>query len=195
MSMVGSFKTHPFVMPTCASPVQVLQLNIFTAIGFGARVEIIAMNASGHENVLAQSERIEGGSTEHNVTWMKPSGPQTQEWVAAGCAYENRDKNKTAPPDQCGPGQGFLVCNTTNDCLTPADPVTPGTCHRVQQSCIEGICQTGATGGEACGHWATNAHWAEVGSNLKGIGLPADASLALSVSIGAGDLYSMQVLC
>ena len=109
-------QTQPFALPTCGGE-QVLQLNIFTAIGAGARVELLSESGA----LLARSFRIEGGSVAHNVSWMEP---------------------------------------------------------------VEGTSQP--------------ATWKEVGTDMKKLGLkqePPDRGLALRITLAAGDLYSMQVLC
>ena len=112
----GIMQTQPFALPTCGGE-QVLQLNIFTAIGAGARVELLSESGA----LLARSFRIEGGSVAHNVSWMEP---------------------------------------------------------------VEGTSQP--------------ATWKEVGTDMKKLGLkqePPDRGLALRITLAAGDLYSMQVLC
>ena len=112
----GIMKTQPFALPTCGGE-QVLQLNIFTAIGAGARVELLSESGA----LLARSFRIEGGSVAHNVSWMQP---------------------------------------------------------------VEGTSQP--------------ATWKEVGTDMKKLGLkqePPNRGLALRITLAAGDLYSMQVLC
>lgn len=112
----GIMKTQPFVLPTCGGE-QVLQLNIFTAIGAGARVDLLSESGA----LLARSFRIQGGSVAHNVSWMQP---------------------------------------------------------------VEGTSQP--------------ATWKEVGTDMKKLGLkqePPDRGIALRITLAAGDLYSMQVLC
>ena len=112
----GIMKTQPFALPTCGGE-QVLQLNIFTAIGAGARVELLSESGA----LLARSFRIEGGSVAHNVSWMQPVSGTSQ-------------------------------------------PAT----------------------------------WKEVGTDMKKLGLkqePPNRGLALRITLAAGDLYSMQVLC
>jgi hypothetical protein len=120
----GSFKTVPFALPACTASSQVLQLNIFTAIG--ARAELLSADGA---TVFARSVLIEGGGVHHNVSWLvKKPGAPLKVWRDASCAYE-------APPpiDSCGAGQGYQNCTVRHDCkvydgIDPAAALRRGTC-------------------------------------------------------------------
>lgn len=185
----GIMRTVPFTLPICTASAwqQTLQLNIFTAIGLGASIDL---TDAADGMVVARSAKIEGGSVAYNVSWQVQGTP-TRQWVDGGCAYEA----KGTPPDKCGRGDRYESCTTRKDCLSPENPVIPGTCNGVHVDCLKGICQTGATGGEACGKWANVSRWVDVGSNLKSLGLGLSQKLAIALTMGAGDLYSVQVLC
>jgi hypothetical protein len=87
-------------------------------------------------------------------------------------------------------------CSSIVDCEHHDGIVQPaGTCHGIQTSCQKGICQTGKVGGEACGHWGVVQEWEDVGTNISTLGLGNNAKISLSITMGAGDLYSTQFLC
>lgn len=182
----GTLTTEPFVLPSCGG-VEVLQLNIFTTIGRGATVRLINPTSGGE---IARSVVIEGGSIRYNVSWEVQAAGQ-REWVDTGCAYEQPE-----PADSCGAGQAHQNCTTHHDCCVHdgRDWGVTGTCHGVHVDCIKGICQTGAPGGESCGHWAEVGTWKNLGSDMRALNL-GEQPVTLTLSMGAGDLYSMQTLC
>ena len=125
-----------------------------------------------------------------NVSWQVQSAVPAKEWANVGCAYESPGGLK------CDAGDFYQNCTTVHDCLTHDGRVWPSTvtCHGVHVGCIKGICQTGTPGGEACGHWVDVQRWKNVGTDMRALGL-SGRRVTLSLTMAAGDLYSMQTLC
>jgi hypothetical protein len=77
--------TEPFHLPVRKHGVPlVLQLNIVSAIGRGATVELRTAGPIG--KLLGVSERIIDGGVAFNVSWSAPpKGGQVSRWVPDGC--------------------------------------------------------------------------------------------------------------
>lgn len=86
-AQAGVIVTEPFHLPVRKHGVPlVLQLNIVSAIGRGATVELRAAGPTG--KLLGVSERIIDGGVAFNVSWSAPpKGGQVSRWVPDGCEF------------------------------------------------------------------------------------------------------------
>lgn len=205
----GVITTEPFAVPSCpAGKPLTLRLNIFTSIGRGAFAELRTLPTEGSSKQLRSTQIL--GGVDVVVQWMKladdSQGKAEKVWFNGGCAYEAHDRNASIPNGTCDQGNYHHPCNVTSDCdcwVAPGSSIVdctkiPGTCKGVHSQCIAGICQSpNVTGGQACGEWkeiVTKPPAVSIGADLSKVFEPKE-QVALTLSMWASDLYSVQFVC